>query len=367
MEIVPQVKKAIQHTVVTCAAALMLCAGASAEEDWAAIEKAAGSEGPVLAYTTLSPENWEVILDAFNEKYPNVKVQPGRTGSHAETFEKYRAESASGTKTADVVLAVGPDQWDEFEKNGQIVPFEAQNIADLPEFTRTKTGRYTLSTDNQVIVYNKLVVPEDLWPKGTADLVAKLKAQPDIFKDKIASYNPQVSPFSYSVYWTLKEHFGEDKFWKNEAVLAPELRFEQTTGAAINKLLTGEYVVGYMLPEALLPLPDDATREVLGIVYPEDGTPVLLREMAVMKGGSSPNGGKLLVNFLTSPEGQVAVGKAGLTPYLPSVVDEVPRHYSNVVAGAENADRVAVYKWTPKVEEEMESFRAKFAELAGAK
>lgn len=345
--------------------AVLATSPAAAAEDWAAIEQAAKAEGPVLAYTTLTPENWKVLLEAFNAKYPDVKVTPVRTGSHAETFERYRAESASGTKTADVLLAVGPDQWKALVDSKDIVPFEVSDIGQLPSFSYTADGRYTLSTDSQVIIFNKLVLPEDLWPKGTGDLVEKVKAHPEAFTDKIGSYNPQVSPFAYSVYWTLKEHFGSDAFWANETVLAPELRFEQAAGVVVNKTLTGEYVVGYMLPEALVPLPDDTTRDVLGIVYPNDGTPVLLREMAVMAKGSSHDGAKLLVNFLTSAEGQVALGNAGLTPYSPAAEGKVSRHYNNIVAGGDSAKSVALYKWEPRVDEEMKDFRAKFHQLAG--
>lgn len=348
----------------TLAALLAMAAPALAEEDWAAIEAAAKDEGPVVAYTTLKPESWEVIIAAFNAKYPDVEVQPARTGSHAETFERYRAESASGTTTADVLLAVGPDQWAAFEESGDIVAFEASDLASLPEFTYTETGRYTASTDSQVVIFNKLVLPEEMWPTGTADLVKKVKANPDMFDGKIGSYDPGVSPFSYSVYWTLKEHFGEDTFWSNEQVLAPELRFEQTAGVMVNKTVTGEYVVSYMLPEALVPLPSDETRDVLGVIYPDDGTPVLLREMAVMADGSSPNGAKLLVNFLTSEEGQIALGEGGMTPYHPGAEGKVDRHYSDVVAGDENAARVALYRWTPAVEEEMPAFRERFNGLA---
>lgn len=346
------------------AALLVTGAPALAEEDWAAIEAAAKAEGPVVAYTTLKPETWDVILEAFNARYPDVRVQPARTGSHAETFERYRAESASGTTTADVLLAVGPDQWSALEESGDIVAFEATDIAALPAFSYTESGRYTASTDSQVVIYNKLVLPEEMWPTGTADLVEKVKANPELFDGKIGSYDPGVSPFSYSVYWTLKEHFGEDAFWANEAVLAPELKFEQTAGVMVNKTLTGEYVVSYMLPEALVPLPSDETRDVLGVIYPDDGTPVLLREMAVMADGSSPNGAKLLVDFLVSGEGQIALGKGGMTPYHPSAEGKVDRHYADVVAGGDNAARIALYEWTPAVEDEMTSFRGRFNDLA---
>lgn len=349
---------------VALAVLMAVAAPVLAEEDWAAIEAAAKQEEPVVAYTTLKPETWEVILAAFNAKYPDIDVQPARTGSHAETFERYRAESASGTTTADVLLAVGPDQWAAFEESGDILPFEASSIGELPDFSYTESGRYTLSTDSQVIIYNKLILPEEMWPTGTADLVEKVSANPEMFGDKIGSYNPGVSPFSYSVYWTLKEHFGPESFWENEAVLAPELRFEQTSGVMINKTLTGEYVVSYMLPEALVPLPSDEMRDVLGVLYPDDGTPVLLREMAVMSDGSSPNGAKLLVNFLTTAEGQVALGEGGMTPYHPGAEGNVPRHYANVVAGDDNDDRVALYQWTPAVEEEMVGFRERFESLA---
>ncbi|WP_172292129.1 ABC transporter substrate-binding protein [Pseudoruegeria sp. HB172150] len=336
---------------------------AQAAEDWDAILEAAKAEGPVVVYTTLNPQNWEVILGGFNEVYPDIEVTPKRTGSNAETFERWRAEKASGTRTADVLMATGPDQWLAMGGQGDLISFEPSDAEMLPPFAIKPEGYFTLSIDPQPMIFNKLLLSEEQQPTGLKDLVAKIEQYPEVFEGKIGSYNPMVSPFSYSVYTGLMQHHG-DEFWPLIDKLAPNLRFEQTAGVMTDKVQTGEYVAAFMLPRALLPSKlEGAQARVLGITFLDDGTVVLSRDMGVVEGGSSPNGGKLLVNYLMTEAGQKVVGEAGLTPYYPGIEADVQFHYNTIAPeGIDPEMGVAYFDYSPEVDAAMDDWRARFLE-----
>lgn len=73
-------------------------------------------------------------------------------------------------------------------------------------------------------------------------------------------------------------------------------------------------------------LNDPARAKILGWAYPTDGTPIVLRGMAIPKGATNVNSAKLMLDYILSHDGQVGFGKGGLTPYREDVqANEVPR------------------------------------------
>lgn len=293
---------------------------AAAAEDWAQVEVASRQEGRVLSYATLRPDNWKPIIEAFNKRYPWIKVETLRVGSHNEAFERQRAESATGTRSADVLLASSVDRWAEMSAKSDLLEFTPQHTDELPSWAKHK-DYFTFAIEPQVLVFNKLLLPEKLWPKGLGDLADKVRGSPALFKSKISSYNPLVSPFSYSIYWSAMVHHG-DAFWTAMQAIGPSMRFEQTAGAIVDKIITGEYLVGLYLPESLVPVLDAQRSRIMGIALPDDGTPMSPRSMGVMKKAQSPASAKLLINFLLSQEGQVAIAKGGVVAYWPGIEKE---------------------------------------------
>lgn len=339
-------------------AALVLPTMASAQaEDWAQIEAASRKEGPVLTYSTLRPDNWKPIIEAFNKRYPWIKVETLRVGSHNEAFERQRAESASGTRSADILLASSVDRWADMSSKGDLVAFAPERLSELPPWAKTK-DYFTFAIEPQVLVYNKLLLAEKLWPKGLGDLADKIRTNPALFKGKISSYNPLISPFAYSIYWGAKAHLGA-AFWTSLDVIGPNIRFEQTTGAIVDKIITGEYLVGLYLPESLVPKLDAQRSRIMAIALPDDGAPMSPRSMGIMKKAQSPAAAKLLINFLLSRDGQIAIAKGGVTAFWPGIEKDSGMTTLETLERQASSDRVFAHVlFSP----EMVTGRAEFQE-----
>jgi len=347
-------------------AAAMLCgltvaAAAAKAEDWSAAEKASKGQERVLVYSTLRPDNWQPIQAALKERYSWIRLEPLRMGSHNEALERYRAESASGTRSADIVIASLPDEWPRLSEKKELIDFEPNDLKDLPKFAKPGPGYFTLSVEPQVLIYNKLLLPAPMQPKGFADLADKIAKNPTLFKNKVSSYNPTVSPFSYSIYWTVKDHHG-DKFWPLFDRLASAVRFEQTTGVIVDKVMTGEYLVGLFLPEPLVPTLDEKRGRVLGVLYPNDGTPVSPRTMGIPKTSQSPDSAKLVVNFLLTEAGQKAIAAGGLMPYRAGVAMPDGRSYAKVIAEGGSA---ALVEFKPEMETGRDAFLGRLRKALG--
>jgi iron(III) transport system substrate-binding protein len=163
----------------------ILAAGAAQAEDWNAVEKASKGQERVLVYSTLRPDNWKPIQEALKARYSWIKLEPLRMGSHNEALERYRAESASGTRSADIVIASLPEEWPRMSAQKELVDFDPADLKKLPKFAKPGAGYFTLSVEPQVLVYNKLLLPAAMQPKGFTDLTDKIAKNPALFKGKV--------------------------------------------------------------------------------------------------------------------------------------------------------------------------------------
>jgi iron(III) transport system substrate-binding protein len=287
--------------------------------DYEDIVDGSKAESPLVIYSAMAESNWKPVLDAFHELYPWVEVQTLDLGG-SEAFERYYAESATGAQTTDLIIMPDPTGWLEFVKNrGEAMEYESPERAYLPDWSMPFPGLYTVTTDPMLILYNEQVLPEDLRPKGIAQLVDMATANPDLFEGKITTYDVAI-PFAFGINWAFVRDVGEQA-WGLLETLGPMTMPEQSGGTQLEKLTSGEYAVGYFVSSGVFPkLPD--LEGIVGWTYIQDGTPVYLRGMAIPNGAKNVNSAKLMLDFLLSHDGQVAWGKGGLTPYRADVTAE---------------------------------------------
>lgn len=287
-------------------------AQAQVKDNPATIE-ASKSEKGVLVYSNLEPEFWVVLLKEFAAKYPWIKVETTNMGG--DLWEKYYAESSTNTRTADMILTGGADRWLEFVQKGQIAEYVSPHTPDLPDWSRPFPGLYSASIDPFIIAYNKFVIPPEKAPKSVAD-IAKLAPS---YKGKISTYDAAANPLGLTLYW----EWNKANPTKWDEVIKPigaASRPERSAGTIRDKVLTGEYAAGVFLSGVNIPrLSRPEAQRVVGWSFPADGTPLVLRGVALTKAAASPNSAKLLLDAILSREGQIALGKTGVTPYRPDV------------------------------------------------
>jgi len=95
--------------------------------------------------------------------------------------------------------------------------------------------------------------------------------------------------------------------------MLPNLIITGSSGQVIQGVASGEYAIG-------MTLEDGALRFIRGgapvrIIYPSEGAAMLPDAMALVARGPNPQGGKLVLDFITSAEGQrVLVEDTGRRP-----------------------------------------------------
>ena len=291
----------------------------------------------LLVYSIMGENNWKPILEAFGAKYPWMagKVTALDLGSY-EVFERYYSEAASNARTGDMIITSSPDAWQEFINGGNLAAYTSPEDAHVPDWSKLAPGIYSASSDPMIIIYNKQLVTTP--PTSIAEVAALIAADPDAFKGKVTTYDAVNNATGFAINWFWAKNAG-DAGWETLATVGQSTPTRQSSaGNMVNAVLAGEASVGYFV-SAISVFPKYPEAEpVMGWEYIRDGQPILVRGMGVTAAAKAPNAAKLLLDFIISGEGQVALSTGGLTPYREDIAGQVDVHLAKIEAtvGAEN-------------------------------
>lgn len=305
--------QAVRRAFLAALFALLPVVGVAA--DSGAVERSK-NEKVLHIYSNIAAYNWGPVLDAFRTRYPWIQVEALDLGP-AEAFERYYSESSVKRQTADLIAVAAPDSWMRFMDRGQVEPYEAADSAALPAWSKPATGVYTISTDPMVVVYNRLLLkaPEQR-PASLDQLAALVRKNPGPYAKRLTTYDATSHPFAYALHWAYVNKRGA-KGWETLQALGPQTRPEGGGAIMVEKITAGEYVGSYFASSVtfLRRMKDEGRERVLDWSLLRDGTPIMVRGIAITKAATHKASAQLFMDFVLSREGQIAVAKGGLTPY----------------------------------------------------
>lgn len=336
-------------------------------KSYSQIVEGSKKENKLVVYSIMAEYNWKPVIEGFRKLYPWIEVQTLDLGS-SEVFERYYSERASGSRTGDLIIAGAVDKWLQMVAKGEVVDYQSPESEKLPKWSLPRKGLYTVSADPMVIVWNNAIVPEADRPKSLADVAKLAQAKAAEYKNKVTTYNAATEAFGLNINWAYTKKYG-DHAWKELEALGKVTRPERSAGPMIEKITSGEYKMGYFISGIVLfpKLNDPARAKLLGWAYPTDGTPIVLRGMAIPKGTTHVNSAKLMLDYILSHDGQVGFGKGGLTPYRSDVqANEVPRAtYDGVVKQVGGEDKVVRVEYDDEVSTKGGELQARWKKLFG--
>jgi iron(III) transport system substrate-binding protein len=265
-----------------------------------------GGNGLVI-YGNPPPAQFKPVLDAFGKAYPNVKVSYSDQDDNV-SFAKYRAEHAQGARTADIIIASAPRQWDN---NRDIaLNWTPTDSAAYPSYLKQFPGVFIFSPDPAVSIYSKAKLPANQVPATFAQLQTALKQHPDLFNKKIATYTAD-NQFGYSAFWGLAQKKG----WSILNALGPASKPQADGTAMVQQVATGASNYGFFESGLVRGGLTGAVAKVVGWQYMRDFTPLIPRGVAITKGGANPTGAKTFLNWAYSAPGQKVLCAAGFTAF----------------------------------------------------
>jgi iron(III) transport system substrate-binding protein len=257
--------------------------------------EAARKEGKISYYAAIQLDVAERLGKMFEAKYPGISVRVERSGAE-RIFQRIAQEQGSGIHAVDVANSTDVSHYLEWKKNGWLEPYLPEEVVKyFPADQYDPDGMYATSCAwLEAIGYNtNLVKPEDA-PKSYADLLDPK------WKGKLVKGHPSYSGAILTTTFVLSRDLG----WSYLEKLAQQRVMQvQSAGDPPIKVMLGERAVMADGNDYNLIVFKDQGKPV-EVVYPAEGSPLIIVPSGVFKEAPNPNAARLFQNFFFSREAQ---------------------------------------------------------------
>ena len=258
-----------------------------------ALYDAAKKEGQLTWYDAHhAAEQAEAYGRAFTEKYPGVKVNVVRTTANV-AYQRLNQELKAGGAQCDVISSTDISHSIELKTKGLIEKYTPANAKTMVPAVQNidPDGFFHVTSIGTIgITFNSAKVKAADAPKKWTDLVDPK------WKNQVSVGHPAFSGYVSIWVWEMNRLYGWQYFEKLKANNPQIGRSIQDT---LTMLRSGErQVAAGSLATAI---ESKAKGEPIEIVYPEDGTILIVAPSCIIKGTKSTNAAKLFLEYMSSP------------------------------------------------------------------
>jgi iron(III) transport system substrate-binding protein len=251
-------------------------------------------EGKVVWYTGATLFTAERVANLFEKAYPGIKVEVHRSGSE-RILQRFMQEAAAGIKNADVFNSSDVGHYVLLKKKGMLAKHTPMGAAGFSEAFRDPDGMaFGWRAFLIVMSYNSKLLPSADAPKAWRDLLDSK------WKGKLVTAHPGYSGAVATYALALVNLYGWDYF-KQLAQNKPHLR--QSVHDPAQVVASGERLVGANGAEYFL-YSQRKKGNPIGIVYPQDGSPLVVSPSAITSASPHPNAATLFTDFIFSKDVQ---------------------------------------------------------------
>ena len=190
------ISAAITAAVFSLSASAFAQAPQGYPADYGKIVDAAKKEGKVVIYSTTDAAAANPLIRDFEALYPGITVEYSDLNS-TELYNRFIAEAASGSGTADVAWSSAMDLQVKLVADGQAATYASPEIPALPKWAVWNNQAYGTTYEPITFVYNKRLVPAGDVPQDHTALLNLLTTKTAAYKGKITAYDPERSGVGY--------------------------------------------------------------------------------------------------------------------------------------------------------------------------
>src|SRR5690625_42886 len=281
--------------LAACSLGLSTAALANTPETLAALAEKAEANGAAITWYESSPEDLiDKVLAAFNEDFPNVKVEYVRLVGGNELASSVIQEEQAAGKSADV-LTGGPDHLWQLHSRGLTADLDQEELNLADELLPTS---YAVPTAASVYVqiWNTRKVDEDEVAADWDDLLDEK------WKDRIGHWVRAASFSQLASLWG--EDVAEEKL--HEFTKLNPYLFKSTFPLA-QGVASGEVDLAIGFYHSLQPVLNAGAPIDFNLLDP---TPMHTISSSITKSSVNPDAAKLFVTWLTTEKGAKAYEEA---------------------------------------------------------
>jgi iron(III) transport system substrate-binding protein len=310
---------------------------------------AARKEGELTWYTSHSDDiTAQALGRSFEQIYPGLKVNVLRTTAQV-AYQRITQEIKASAIQCDVLSSTDLGHSVELKAKGAFEKYVPENSSKVLDIYKgyDPDGFYHVTSAGMIgIGYNTAKVKASDVPKNWTDLLDPK------WKDNIALGHPGFSGYVGTWALTMRNQYGWEFF---EKLAKNNPRVGRSIVDTVTMLNAGESAIAGSGPVGVL-LDSVKKGNPLAMVYPIDGTVLIIAPSSIMKGAKHPNAARLFMEFLMSE----AASRIWVEHYNESMRPEV-----SAVAGAVSAKdlktiRPTVAEITKGVPEVIKQWRETF-------
>jgi iron(III) transport system substrate-binding protein len=280
-----------------------------------ALIEAAKKEGKAVWYTSVDLPLAEKVARAFEAKYPGVAVRVERTGAE-RVFQRIGQEYASRIYAVDVVNSSDAAHLIVWKRDGILAPYVTEDMAKhYPADHKDPDGQFaSFRVFLCPVGYNTNLVKKEDAPKSFADLLDPK------WTGKIVKAHPSYSGTILTATYQMSRDIGWSYF---EKLAKQKIMQVQSASDPPKKLALGERaIMADGIEYGMFQLKE--TGRPVELVYPSEGTPLIIGPNAIFKNAPNPNAARLLQSYMFSPECQQLIVDAGGMRSAHALVKEKP-------------------------------------------
>ena len=263
--------------------------------------------GQLVLYSSMTDSDISTLEGLLKAKFPGIQIEVVN-GSAGELTTRIKSEA--GNPQGDMMWGgldtSGGDQYtDVFEH--WLSDYEGQQQAAY----KSPNGFYNVDHLSTVA----FAVNKDI----TASLGIEVKSYADLLnpalKGKIIMADPTESSSAWNNVSNIMSVFGNDSpaSWDYiKSLLGNGLVIATSSSLAFQSVESGEYAVGLTYEDGIAAILKNGASHT-ALVYPAEGTSASAFGTSVIKGAPHADVAKKVINYIMSPEGQVAFGEAAGT------------------------------------------------------
>jgi iron(III) transport system substrate-binding protein len=276
--------------------------------------EAARKEGKLFYYTSVDLPLAEKIAKSFEAAYSGIAVRVERSGAE-RVFQRIGQEYASRIYGVDVVNSSDAAHFIVWKREGVLAPFVPADVAmHYPADHKDADGMFaSFRVSLSPIAYNTNLVTREEAPQSFADLLDPK------WTGKIVKAHPSYSGTILTATFQIVRELGWGYF---EKLAKQKVMQVQSATDPPKKLALGERAVMADGGEYNV-LQSKESGGPLEVVYPTEGTPLVVGPNGVFKNAPNPNAARLFQCYCFTPEcQQLIVEFGGLRSMHPVVKDK---------------------------------------------
>lgn len=259
------------------------------------------------------------IISNFLAVHPDISIDY-YVASSADVYKEFQRQPAQ----YDLVISSAMDLQLKLVNDGLATRIES---IEYPDWAQWSSSLFGFTMEPASIVINKNAFRNLEVPRTRQEMIEVLRANPDVFRGKIGSYDVRQSGLGYL--FATQDARASETYWRLMEIMGSlETRLYCCSGSMIEDLANGKILIAYNVLGSYAQARTDITDEI-EIILPSDFPNTMMRTALVSKDTSQLRAASTFLRFLTSSQWSKA---ANHTPSLPPIVSASQQQQRSVIA-----------------------------------